>query len=45
MGFFVITALQGLWVNLIIDYEPGRGGFVPYVSHRRVDGACSRCAC
>jgi hypothetical protein len=32
MGFFVITALQGLWVNLIIDYEPGRGGFVPYVS-------------
>ncbi len=32
MGFFVITALQGLWVNLIIDYEPGQGGFVPYVS-------------
>jgi hypothetical protein len=32
MGFFVITALQGLWVNLIIDYEPGRGGFVPYIS-------------
>ncbi|MFT3921298.1 MAG: DUF2254 family protein [Myxococcales bacterium] len=32
MGFFVITALQGLWVNLIIDYEPGHGGFVPYVS-------------
>ncbi len=32
MGFFVITALQGLWVNLIIDYEPGVGGFVPYVS-------------
>jgi len=32
MGFFVITALQGLWVNLIIDYEPGKGGFVPYIS-------------
>jgi hypothetical protein len=32
MGFFVITALQGLWVNLIIDYEPGRGGFVPYIA-------------
>jgi hypothetical protein len=28
MGFFVITALQGLWVNLII--EPN--GFVPYIS-------------
>jgi hypothetical protein len=28
MGFFVITALQGLWVNLII--EPT--GFVPYIS-------------
>ncbi len=32
MGFFVITALVGLWVNLIIDYEPGQGGFVPYVA-------------
>ncbi len=32
MGFFVITALQGLWVNLIIDYEPNVGGFVPYVA-------------
>ncbi|HVZ33991.1 MAG TPA: DUF2254 family protein [Polyangiaceae bacterium] len=32
MGFFVLTALQGLWVNLIIDYQPGRGGFVPYIS-------------
>jgi hypothetical protein len=32
MGFFVVTALQGLWVNLIIDYEPGKGGFVPYIS-------------
>jgi hypothetical protein len=32
MGFFVITALVGLWVNLIIDYEPNRGGFVPYVA-------------
>jgi hypothetical protein len=31
MGFFVITALQGLWVNLIIDSHP-EGGFVPYVS-------------
>jgi len=32
MGFFVITALQGLWVNLIIDHEPNVGGFVPYVA-------------
>jgi len=32
MGFFVITALQGLWVNLIIDYEPNVGGFVPYIA-------------
>jgi hypothetical protein len=32
MGFFVVTALVGLWVNLIIDYTPGQGGFVPYVA-------------
>lgn len=32
MGFFVLTALQGLWVNLIIDYVPGKGGFVPYIA-------------
>ncbi|MET0340315.1 MAG: DUF2254 family protein [Polyangiales bacterium] len=32
MGFFVVTALQSLWVNLIIDETPGRTGFVPYVS-------------
>ena len=31
MGFFVITALQGLWVNLIIEYTPGAVGFIPYV--------------
>jgi hypothetical protein len=29
MGYFVVTALVGLWVNLIIDVE---GGFVPYVA-------------
>ena len=32
MGFFVITALQGVWVNLIIDYTPGKPGFVPYIA-------------
>jgi hypothetical protein len=32
MGFFVVTALVGLWVNLIIDYDPVRGGFVPYIA-------------
>ncbi len=32
MGFFVITALQGLWVNLIIDYAPDAGHFVPYTA-------------
>jgi hypothetical protein len=32
MGFFVITALVGLWVNLIIDYDPVHGGFVPYAA-------------
>ncbi|MET0286764.1 MAG: DUF2254 family protein, partial [Polyangiales bacterium] len=32
MGFFVVTALQSLWVNLIIDETPGRTGFVPYVA-------------
>jgi hypothetical protein len=36
MGFFVVTALVGLWVNLIIDYDPITGGFVPYVAI----GAC-----
>jgi hypothetical protein len=32
MGYFVVTALVGLWVNLIIDNTPGPGAFVPYVA-------------
>lgn len=33
MGFFVVTALQGVWVNLIIDYTPGDpSSFVPYIA-------------
>jgi len=32
MGFFVVTALQSLWVTLIFDYDPATGtGFVPHV--------------
>ncbi|MBW2460722.1 MAG: DUF2254 domain-containing protein [Deltaproteobacteria bacterium] len=31
-GFFVVTALQSLWVTLIFDYDPATGtGFVPHV--------------
>jgi Predicted membrane protein (DUF2254) len=32
MGFFVVTALYGLWVNLIIDDAQGGAGFFPHVS-------------
>jgi hypothetical protein len=32
MGFFVITALQALWVSLVFDWDPATGtGFVPHV--------------
>ncbi|MEM9192597.1 MAG: DUF2254 family protein [Myxococcota bacterium] len=31
MGFFVVTALQSLWVTLIFDYDPKtQTGFVPH---------------
>jgi hypothetical protein len=34
-GFFVVTALQSLWVTLIFDYDPAAGiGFVPHVGIR-----------
>jgi hypothetical protein len=31
MGIFVVTAIQGIWVSITIDYSPEKGGFVPYV--------------
>jgi len=32
MGFFVVTALQSLWVTLVFDYDPAREvGFVPHL--------------
>jgi len=32
MGFFVVTALQSLWVTLIFDWDPVTGsGFVPHI--------------
>jgi hypothetical protein len=35
MGFFVVTALQSLWVTLIFDYDPATGaGFVPHLGIR-----------
>jgi hypothetical protein len=30
MALFVVTSLQGAWVTMTFDYEPGRVGFVPY---------------
>ena len=32
MGFFVVTALYGLWVNLLLDDTQGGAGFFPHVS-------------
>jgi hypothetical protein len=32
MGFFVVTALYGLWVNMIIGDASGGSAFLPYVS-------------
>lgn len=31
MGFFVLTALQSLFVTLVFDWRDGHGGFVPYL--------------
>jgi hypothetical protein len=30
MALFVVTSLQGAWVTMTFDHEPGRSGFVPY---------------
>jgi hypothetical protein len=32
MGYFVVTALYGLWVNLILDGSSGAASFYPHVS-------------
>lgn len=32
MSLFVVTAVEALWVTMIIDQSQGAGGFMPYIS-------------
>jgi hypothetical protein len=43
MSLFVVTAVQGLWVNMTFDYTPGQGGFVPYTGIAMAMGLLTLC--
>jgi hypothetical protein len=44
MGFFVITALDAVWVSLVFDYDPvTRTGFVPVIGIRVALGMLAVC--
>jgi hypothetical protein len=43
MGLFVVTALYGLWVNLIIDDATSGAGFFPHVSINVCTGLLTLC--
>lgn len=44
MGFFVITALEAVWVSLVFDYDPvSQTGFVPVIGIRVALGMLAVC--